>query len=176
MLVVVSEINNLASLNARGVYPDEFYTDLELFKHRVVFMKDARVVFIFAGSSHFNKRLAVEFIKSLMQRANSATDSGLIGVHVISDVTLAGLGAYYKYRGSLDSVDLMHFWNVQQENIDIWTKLKSEPKESTCYFNAYDRGEADALIETCKEALSVQDPYVNLIKVPDLKQLFATAG
>lgn len=173
MLVVLSEINCLATLNSKNVYPHEFYTDLEEFKNRTVFMKDATVLVIFAGNCRFNKRHTLEFVKTLMRRADTERDGGIKRVYIVSDMTLAGIRSYYKYSGNLDKVDIMHGWKCVKEGIDIWRKLATEPFDTVCHFSVYDSGEVDPLIEQYKEETKVPDEYIKLIQVPNLREMFA---
>lgn len=175
MLVVLSEINCLDSLKARGVYPHEFYTNLEEFKNRTVFMKDATILVIFAGNCRFNKRHTLEFVKTLMRRAETERDSGIKRVYIVSDMTLAGIRSYYKYYGNLDKVDIMHGWQCAKEGIDIWRKLATGEQEVVCHLSPYDSGEVDTLIEQCKAEASVTDEYTPLIQIPNLREMFAVA-
>lgn len=175
MLVVLSEIHNLASLQSKGVWPDEFYTDLETFKNRTVFMKDATILTIFAGNCHFNKRVTIEIIKALMRRAADENDAGIRKVYVLSDMTLAGIGSYYRYLGNIDKFDVMHGWKCVRSDVDIWKALQTEKKEATCYFNSYDSGEVEHLISRYHAEVREQDPYRDLIQVPDLSKMFAAA-
>ena len=175
MLVVLSEINCLPTLKAKGVYPTEFYTDLEEFKNRTVFMKDATILVIFAGNCRFNKRHTLEFVKTLMRRADTERDSGIKRVYIVSDMTLAGIRSYYKYSGNLDKVDIMHGWQCVKEGIDIWRKLATGEQEVQCHFSIYDSGEVEPLIEQYKEETKVPDEYAPLIQIPNLKEMFAAA-
>lgn len=175
MLVVLSEINNLKSLQGKGVYPDEFYTDLEIFKNRTVFMKEATILAIFAGNCHFNKRVTIEIIKALMRRAVDEHDTGIKNVYVLSDMTLAGIGSYYRYLGNIDRVDVMHGWKCVRSGADIWKALQTPQVEATCYFNSYDKGDSEHLVSRYHAEVREQDPYRDLIQVPDLAKMFAQA-
>lgn len=176
MLVVLAEINCLSSLQKKGVYPDEFYTDLEMFKNRAVFMKNATILVIFAGNCRFQKRHTLEFVKTLMKRADAQTDSGINRVYIVSDMTLAGIRSYYKYVGTFDSVDIMHGWSCVKSGVDIWRRLQTEKREATCYLSQMDKGVTDHLVETCQEEAKVVDEYVKLIQIPNLREMFAMAG
>lgn len=176
MLVVLSEINCLETLKAKNVCPDEFYTDLDEFKNRTVFMKDATVLVIFAGNCRFNKRHTLEFVKTLMRRADTERDSGIKRVYIVSDMTLAGIRSYYKYSGNLDKVDIMHGWSCVKEGIDIWRKLATGERETVCHLSVYDTGEVEPLIEQYKDETNTPDEYIGLIQVPNLREMFAIAS
>lgn len=171
MLAVLSEIDCLKTLQGKGVHPNEFYTNLEEFKNRVVFMKDATVLVIFAGNCRFNKKHTLEFVKSLMRRADTEKDSGIQHVYIISDMTLAGIRSYYKYSGNLDVVDIMHGWKSVKENVNIWPKLQTPECETVCHYSMYDSGEVGTLVEMCKTEASHPDPYQKLVQVPNMRKL-----
>lgn len=172
-LVVLSEINCLSTLQKKHVYPNEFYTDLEEFKNRIVFMRDTTVLVIFAGNCRFNKRHTLEFVKTLMKRAESDNDAGIRRIYIVSDMTLAGIRSYYRYSGNLDEVDIMHGWTCAKSGVDIWRKLATEQCETVCHFSVYDSGDVDQLIEQYKEETKVPDEYQALIQVPNLREFLA---
>lgn len=176
MLAVLAEINCLESLQSKGVYPDEFYTDLEIFKNRAVFMKDTTVLVIFAGNCRFNKRYTLEFVKTLMQRAESDKDSGIKRVYIVSDMTLAGIRSYYKYTGNIDTVDIMHGWKCAKSGVNIWPKLKTKEVEASLYLSRYDTGEVSELLAQCKAEAEIVDEYKPLIQIPDIWELLKTTS
>lgn len=173
MLAILSEINCLSVLNSKGVYPDEFYTDIEKFKNNTVFFKEATIIVIFAGNCHFNKKHTIELIKSLTKRADSEKDMGISHVYIISDMTIAGLRSYYKYEGNIDTVSIMHGWNSVRDNVDIWKKLQNEPKQAKCYLSSYDTGNIDELVKSYNSRFSKEDDYIKLIVVPDVKKMLS---
>lgn len=170
MLAVLAEINCLETLQQKGVYPDEFYTDIEVFKNRTIFMKDTTVLVIFAGSCQFNKRYTLEFLKTLMHRAEAEQDSGIKKVYIVSDMTLAGIRSYYKYQGNLDLVDIMHGWKCAKQGVNIWPKLATGERKTTSYLSAYDAGNVDAVIAKCQEEAKDVDEYSKVIKVPNIQE------
>lgn len=171
MLAVLSEINCLETLNRKGVYPDEFYTDVDIFKNRAVSMRDAIVLVIFAGSCRFNKRYTLEFLKTLMHREDSEQDSGIKRVYIVSDITLSGIRSYYKYTGNLDLVDIMHGWKCFKQKVDIWPRLRTEKVETVCYLSQYDSGDTEEVLKQYMENLVFKDEYADLVRVPDLQTL-----
>ena len=171
MLAILSEIDCLSALQAKGVYPDEFYTDLDTFKNNVVFFKNATIIVIFAGNCQFNKKHTVELVKNLLKRAEAKRDLGVSHVYVISDITIAGLRSYYKYEGNIDLVNIMHGWDKVAENIDIWCKLQNEPKEARVFNSPYWNGVVDNAISRYNSRYSKEDDYIKLIKVPNLQSM-----
>ena len=175
MLAILSEINCLSTLQAKGVYPDEFYTDLEKFKNNTVFFRDATVIVIFAGNCQFNKKHTIELVKNLLKRAETKQDLGISHVYVVSDMTIAGLRSYYKYEGNIDRVSIMHGWNAEVDNVDIWSKLQNEPKQSREFHSQYWQGVADDALAKYNARFSKEDEYIKLIKVPNLKAMLHTS-
>lgn len=171
MLAILSEIDCLSTLQSKGVYPDEFYTDLEAFKNNVVFFKNATIIIIFAGNCQFNKKHTIELIKSLLKRADAARDLGISHVYVLSDITIAGLRSYYKYECNIDTVDIMHNKNSIARNIDIWSKLQTKPKEAKLFHSDFNLGVVDEAIKRYNSRYSKEDEYIKLIKVPDMKSM-----
>lgn len=175
MLVVLSEIDCLNVLKSKNVYPAEFYTDLEEFKNRTAFMRDATVLVIFAGNCHFNKRHTLELVKLLMKRAETEKDNGIKNIYIVSDMTLAGIRSYYRYVGNLDVVDIMHGWKCVKTGVDIWRKLSSEPIETICHYSKYDSGDVSGVLEQYKTETEEKDEYQELVAVPNLRELLANA-
>lgn len=173
MLAILSEINCLDVLNSKGVYPDEFYTDIDKFKGNTVAFREATIIVIFAGNCRFNKKHTIELVKSLTKRADSELDKGIEHVYVVSDMTIAGLRSYYKYEGNIDLVSIMHGWDSVKDNVDIWSKLQNSPKETICYMSSYDDGNIDDALERYNNRFKQEDEYVKLIVVPDVKKLLS---
>lgn len=175
MLVILSEIDCLGVVQSKGVYPDEFYTSIDKFRNNTPVFRDATIIVIFAGNCRFNKKHTIELIKTLKKRADDTNDSGISHVYVISDMTIAGLRSYYKYEGNIDTVSIMHGWNSVKDNVNIWLKLKNEPKDATCYLSAFDSGETEELIKTYNSRFTKEDDYIKLIQVPDVKKMLQTS-
>lgn len=173
MLAILSEINCLGVLNSKGVYPDEFYTDIDKFKSNTVSFREATVIVIFAGNCRFNKKHTIELVKSLKKRADSEFDKSIKHVYVVSDMTIAGLRSYYKYEGSIDLVSIMHGWNSVKDNVDIWAKLQNSPRKTICYLSSYDDGDITDALERYNNRFKQEDEYAKLIVVPDVKKLLS---
>lgn len=170
MLSVLSEINCLKVLNTYGVYPDYFYTDFEAFKNHVIGLMDADIVVIMAGTCTFNKRLTIEFIKTLLKRRDNENDKGIRSVTIISDTTLQSLDMYYKFVGNLNNVDLYSYWKVKEKDVDVLSSLSSTRKNTKIVLSKYDQGKlGDA--SNNKPKVSSEDDLLRLIKVPDVKSM-----
>lgn len=171
MLAILSEIDCLKVLQSKGVYPDEFYTSIDKFRNNTPVFKDATIIVIFAGNCRFNKKHTIELIKTLTKRAEDPNDNGVSHAYVVSDMTIAGLRSYYKYEGSIDTVSIMHGWNSVKDGVNIWIKLKNEPKEAVCYYSTFDSGIVNELVEAYKSKFTKEDDYIPLIQIPNIKQL-----
>lgn len=172
MLVCLSAFYCLKNLNRLGVYPDEYYTDYLKFKSRVISLTDATVLVIIAGTCGFNKTHAIEFIKSLMKRADDEKDKGIKELYVVTDSSIPSLNRYYKFQGTLSSkVSMFQGWNLKMSNVDIWAKLRGIEKESMKYLSDYDRGDSSVAREAYESRQSYEDNYIKLIKVADVKKM-----
>lgn len=175
MLAILSEIDCLKVLQSKGVYPDEFYTSIDKFRNNTPVFNDATIIVIFAGNCRFNKKHTIELIKTLTKRAEDSNDGGISHVYVVSDMTIAGLRSYYKYEGSIDTVSIMHGWNSVKDDVNIWIKLRNEPKEAVCYYSTFDSGEVDSLVDIYNKRYTKEDDYIPLIQIPNVKQLLQTS-
>ena len=143
MLVVVSEMNCLNKLNTLGVYPDKFYTDLNLFKNQAFTFQDAYIIMILAGFQ-FYKRHSIEIAKSMMKRANNPKDKSIEKVYILSDVVMESFSEdYFLIKNDLNDLDLMKKKRVKQPNVDFFGKIKSSPKESEVFLTDKDKGIID---------------------------------
>lgn len=165
----------METLNKLGVYPDEFYTDLDTFRNRAITFKDATLMVIFAGSFRFNKRHTIEMIKNFVKRASSEKDSGIKKVYVLSDVVIPSLNKYYKYLNTIDRVDIMRSWDAVRTDVDIWKFLKTEKRESKCFMSSYDLGNANSYRDayTSPERKNTEDEYTKLIFIPNIKEMLS---
>lgn len=163
MLVVLSEINCLDFLQSNGVYPDEFYTDFEMFRNKSILKTDMQVMIIFAGCCHFNKRRVCEFITQLKARAESKTDSGVSEVCVISDSFLPNIDNYYKYYYFPNNFDLCNKWKKVESDVDVWGYFKGEKKECKSFI-----GKDVSTKRTLTDTEMRNDELIKLIKVPVL--------
>lgn len=123
MLIVLSEIDTLHYLKKEGIYPDEFYMDIEFFKQNAIHFNDAYVLVIFAGMTNFKKKVVCDEISILRTRAKNKDDNGIKSVIVVSDVTLQ-IENYYMYQKTFTECQLKTKWTVLQNNINVIEALK----------------------------------------------------
>lgn len=172
MLVVLSEIDCLDYIRAKGVHPAEFYTDIEAFKNNAVLFQDATILVIFAGNCRFNKKHTVKLVKDLMKRSESKSDRSIAHIYVVSDLTIAGLKSYYKYEGSIDTVKIMRGWDAVKDGVNIWLKLRNKECETKTYYSAYDKGDITGALSEYEDRYRGEDSYRELIQVPDVNKLY----
>ena len=176
MLAVLSEIHCLDYLNERGIFPDEYFTDFELFKNRSVSYQDATLVIILAGVCHFSRRHTVEFIKQQYKRKENKDDKGIRDVFVLTDAYIPNLDLYYKFQDNLDEFQKINGMSLlSTAKIDIWTIIDDYQTEgehkTSVYLSDYDVGSSDEIVDKIKNTSSSEDELIRLIKCPDVKSL-----
>lgn len=180
MLAVLTEINCLDYLYERGIFPDEYFTDFELFKNRCTGYKDATIVIITAGLCRFSRRKTVELIKSQVKRANNEKDTGVNRVFVISDTVIPNLDEYYKFQDNLDIFSQYRGDRIRKNNIDVWSIVddyQTEGKHDTVIFlDPADKNDTNELREVCKNKKSFEDDLIRLIKRPDVKSIILSSN
>ena len=179
MLVVLSEIDCLNYLQNQGIYPDEYYTDFELFKNHCASFRDATLLFILAGSCKFNKRHTTDFIKAQYKRKENEKDTGIVNVVVVTDSMIPTLNLYFKFEDNLDVVYKCNGWKKSKFSTDIWSKIdKVQTKtrhEVALYLSDYDKGISDKFKEKYKSYESKEMDLIPLIKKPNVKELIQNA-
>ena len=179
MLAVLAEIDCLDYLQNQGIYPDEYYTDYELFRNHCTGFKDATVLFILAGSCHFNKRHTTEFIKSQYKRMENEKDIGITNVIVIADYMIPNLQLYYKFENNLDNVYKCSGWKKAKFPADIWQEVDAAQTktrhEVALYLSNFDKGNAEEKIEKYKSYESKEDELIRLIVQPNIRKLINEA-
>ena len=171
MLVVLSEINCLNSLNRLGVYPDIFYTDFEIFKTETFMYNHANIVILFAGNCRFTKRLVMEQIILLSKRAEDEEDTGIDNLYILTDTKLGTLKFYYSYHYDLNKVFRTENWKEKDE-VDFWGMLRSVPKQSKIYLSSYDLGNSSEAYDRFKNRkITSEDDYLDLIIKPDTSSI-----
>lgn len=171
MLAVLAELDCLKALNKRGVYPDKFFTDFDLFKKVAPTFSDTHVLFILVGTSRFNKRLVSDLAVNLQKRANDTNDNGIKSLTVLCDTTYVKIKPYFKYQGDIDHVDRWEFYKKVEENIDFWSVFKTKERKSELYLADIDTDNTDSFIEAYKNHYSSEDDLKRFIQVPNVKKL-----
>ena len=171
MLIVLSELNNLSSLQGRKIYPDKFYTDFEQFKTDMPFFQDAHVVIIFLGGYHFRKRLLLEQIGIIKERVNSPDDNGIKELVVISDCNLPTLDKYYKFEFDFDIMYEYGRHDKRSDQIDMISylrKLSPQKKIADVFLSDYDKGNSEVYKKEYSKRGNTEDEYIKLIIKPDM--------
>lgn len=173
MLVVLAEFNCIEALNKRGVYPDKFFTDFDLFKKVASTFHDTHVLFILAGTSRFNKRLVTDLGMNLQKRAHDVNDNGIKSFTLLCDTTYVKIKPYFKYRGTIDHIDRWELYNKVEEDIDFWSLFQTYKRESEMYLTKVDNNDTDDFVKVYKANCesSSEDKLIKFIKVPDVKRL-----
>lgn len=170
MLAILSEINCLNMLNSFKIYPDLYYTDLELFKNHLVTLNNATVCIILGGTCRFNRKHTIELIKNLYKQVEDEL-SGVSDVIVMTDTNLPALQKYYKFSGNFAKVQEFSGWDLKDKNSLIIDKLKSNVKESKVFLSDYDKGNFDeSKVDIVKRKTS-EDNIIPLIIRPNVKQM-----
>lgn len=169
MLFVLSEIDCLDYLNRLKIYPDAFFTDIDMFKNKIIVQSDVDVLVIFAGSCRFSKRIVSELITQLRHRIEATSDTGIKSVTVLSDTILSTLDDYYVYYGRPDNVHKVKKKKVEKEKADILQSFVSDEKPCHSYLVDYDCKKA---AEYIKERFDKDDELLHVIQVPEILQEF----
>ena len=169
MIVCLAEFNCLPLLNKHGIYPDEFFTDFQLFKNRaLVYSEPIDLLVIMAGICNFNRRRVLETVKTLQK----SMDSEFTTVHsltVLADSQIPYDG-YYFFQGKLDRLYKRNGlkWSGSRTpiSITVFKDLFQEKKESICYLAERDKEDDTRYIDRYKGTHRSEDDLIELIKVP----------
>lgn len=175
MLVVLSEIDCIDYLREMGLYPDEYFTDFEIFRNKAVSFRDASILVILAGTCRFSVRHTIEVVKLFYKRQSNSKDSGIKDVIVLSDSTISGLSKYYKFKDNLEKVDEYNKTRCVKKNINLWGTLDDLQTKGEhdihLYRSDFDKGKINTLETKIRSKVKVDDEYIHLIKVHDVKAL-----
>lgn len=170
MLVVLSEIHCLKMLNSFEIYPDLYYTDLELFKNYLVTLNDATVCVILGGTCRFNRKHIIELVKNLFKQEEDKL-SGVTNVIVMTDTNIPAFKRYFKFSGNFAKIQEFSGWNLKDKNSRIIETLKSDFKESKIFLSDYDKGIFNEdKVDIVKRKTS-EDDIIPLIIRPNIKQM-----
>lgn len=170
MLVVLSEIDCLKMLNSFEIYPDLYYTDLDLFKNHLVTLNDATVCVILGGTCRFNRKHIIELVKNLFRQKEDDL-SGVTDVIVMTDTSIPAFKRYFKFSGNFAKVQEFSGWTLKDRNSRIIETLKSDYKESKIFLSDYDKGiYSQDKIDALKRK-TTEDDIIPLIIKPNIKQM-----
>lgn len=179
MLAILSEIHCLDYLLKRGIFPDEYFTDFNMFKNRAVGYRDATVVIITAGLCRFSKRHTVELAKLLIKRSENEKDRGISKVFFISDTFMPTLDFYYKFQDNMDSFTTYKGMDKVKENINVWSLVddyqNENQHETMIFLSDFDKGILDTSSYTNKK-VSFEEDLIRLIKQPNIKELITSSN
>lgn len=165
MLLVLSEIDCTDYLNKMGIYPDELFTDLEMFKNKMIIASDADIIVIFAGSCQFSKRIVSELITKMRKRISEKTDTGINSLLVLSDTELKHIDDYYIYYGRPNEVFKVSKKKVEKNPTDVWSSYRSAEKPCKKYLVQYD---CEKAAEAVKKRFDKDDELLQVIQVPEM--------
>lgn len=174
MLVILSEIDCIDKLNNNGIYPDKFFTDVDLFRNHAISFTDAHIIIIFAGNCRFNKKHTIELVKYMYKRSENQADRGISSLFVLSDSELPLPMEYFRF--SEDLFELTRYRGKRNMGLaDIWGSVSSVKKEAEVFLSDYDKGSYIKEKSSFKRASSEED-LIRLIRVPDVKTLLKQAN
>lgn len=123
-LVILSERDVRKFLSEKGVVPHEYYTDLDMFKKRLVGFKDVCLVVLFTGCSSFVKKQLVQYLEEILFSQKDLPTKMLEKVVILSDAVIPTCSSYYKYEGApLNFVEYGGWDKVSDKGIDVWGSL-----------------------------------------------------
>lgn len=165
MLLVLAEFDCLDYIHSKGVYPDAFFTDFDMFQHHIIVKNDVDIIIMLAGTCQFSKRVMQDYVTSLKERISSDTDNGVRSVCVLSDTELKNTDDYYFYHSRPDL-----FYHVQngkrsKKLEDVWERYKSEERECAKYLV---KQNLDDLRKTIQSRHDKDDELLDIIQVPHL--------
>lgn len=164
-VVVLSEINCIKYLRAHGFQPDEFYTDIELFRTRSVFFNDVIVVVLYAGSCIFSKRKMDELTKTLNERAMSE-DTGIADLIIVSDSILPHCNDYFLYQNSPLSCVRYSGWKPKSGLFNLVNLSYEKSEVTTAYLIDANYGVDEEALRRVREVDKAEQELISLITVP----------
>lgn len=166
-LVVLSEVNCLGYLVKHGIYPGQFFTDIQAFENMSSFFTDVKVVCILSGNSLFSKAKQQEVFKFLETRMQDEDSTSIKEYFILSDFALEGR-PYFRYDKTLSS--LQYVTGKRSVPVpDFWKKLDYEPSKTVSYLCARDKGDLQLSMERYKRLVDTHDTSFELaIKKPEL--------
>lgn len=169
MLNVLSEINCLELLESKGIYPDSFYTDFELFKKKSTSFKDADVVIFKLGTCSFSGGQIIEFVNLLRKRVQNEKDKGIKSVTLVSDIEMPVVGEYYRCDEHFTEFEKYNGKKLDKKGIDFITMLDDmQDKEDNViqtFYSDFDKGNSEPIRESIlNKEPSSEDELIRLIK------------
>lgn len=172
-LIVLSDRDIVGYLSAHGIYPAEFYTDMELFREKSIFFDDSCVLFISFLSGRFSQKVSRELLKTLMSRAEDKEDKGIVKVLYLSIAPPNEFEDYYIFDGSLNN--LREVRNGRGQGLTTISKLLDNCsyniKNTEVYLSDIDYGVNLEALAKVRSASENKDPILDLVRIPKFEDL-----
>lgn len=160
MLVVLSEIDCRNYLIKYGIYPDDFFMDLDTFKSRIVMYENIDILVIFGGMCNFRRRRVCEYISKLRRRSKGKI---VKSIEILSDATLPSIDKYYKYMGTPSNAYLYSGWDKKgKDSINILERYITDKKDINFFPPKHEKTR-----KLTSEELK-DDELIKLVQVPVL--------
>lgn len=179
MLVILSEFECLEKLNVRGIYPDEYFTDIYSFKERCIAFQHATVVLITAGLSRFNKQRVIELSKLLKSQSDDKNYNSIDNFILLSDIQFR-LPEYYRYSSDFSTFDKYNNAKIVEQDMNILDTLRrmSSDKKEPSFVRLHP---LDTENYSCEEAFNeamlskTEVEIYNKIKRPHVKDMIVSS-
>lgn len=158
MFVILSEFDNLKWLMQNGIYPDEFYTDADLFQKKMLMHHDVDILVIFAGFCSFRRRVVCDMVTRMRDRSN------INSITVLSDGVLPMLDEYYKFMNLPTVCYPYSHWDKTGGAVDILSEFKGERRKPKKFVP---KGKPFSEPKLNKDEQKEQD-ILELVKIPEL--------
>ena len=166
MLVVLAETDCRAYLNARNIYPNELFNDLDELQKMLIFYDDVDLIVMIMGMIQFHRRKISEFVNKIKRDQEEGT-SNVNNLCVVSDVTLPKVDVYYKYTTQPTRAKLHNGWDkVKGKDFEDPLKpFQGIAVKCKTHFKFPHR----TLVET--DVVKKERELIDMIQKPDIKQI-----
>lgn len=155
-LIVLSETNNLDYLRKHGIYPSQFFTDMQMFEKMSSFFRNVKLCCILTGSCSFSRRKLNEMFTFVQERIDDEESNSIKELLIFSDTDVFDR-EYYRYTNSLGSVNLMKGKRTLKEGINPWKTFEYQPsKETVEFLRAEHVGNIGTSLERYKEHVNTK--------------------
>lgn len=164
-LVILAENNCIKYLREHGLYPSEFYTDVEMFKERSMFFNDVTVLMLFSGSDVFSHKQADELIRLLDDRALSL-DKAVSDLIILSNTVMPNCKDYFLYQNTPFSCVRYSKAKPTSGTFDLHELQYEHAKTTVTYMRDADYGFAPDALERVRQNAHADDDILSLIRIP----------
>lgn len=172
-LIVLSDRDILGYLSGHGIYPAEFYTDLEVFKERSIFFEDSCILYISFLSGRFSQKMLKETLSNLMVRAEDAEDKGVVRVLLFSMIPFRDFEDYYLFENDLRVLRVMSDGKEKGTTtlVKLLTGCVYNIKNTEVYLSEVDYGINREALSKVRTASENKDPMLDLVRIPKFEDL-----